>query len=59
MEKTVNHKEEVDGFQEKGLPFQAKRSTFFAKRVYLFFFSLVFCENATNAVSHRRHGIRF
>ena len=31
----------------------------FIKRVYLFFFSLVLCENATNAVSHRMHGIHF
>ena len=29
------------------------------KRVYLFFFGLVLYENATNAVSHRMHGIRF
>ena len=59
MEKTVNYKKKVDVFLEKGLPFLQNRSTFFAKRVYLFFFGLVFCENATNAVSHRMHGIRF
>ena len=59
MEKIVSREKRVDGFLEKGLPFRANRSTFFAKRVYLFFFSLVLCENATNAVSHRMHGIRF
>ena len=59
MEKIVNHKEKVDGFLEKGLPFVQNRSTFFDKRVYLFFFGLVLYENATNAVSHRMHGIRF
>jgi|GEM_PF-2852047 len=51
--------EKVYPFFKIGLPFQANRSTFFAKRVYLFFFGLVLCENATNAVSHRMHGTHF
>ena len=66
MEKTVSRKKRQTVFWKKvypffkiGLPFRANRSTFFAKRVYLFFFGLVLYENATNAVSHRMHGIRF
>ena len=45
--------------QEKGRLFSGKGSTLSSKQVYLFFFGLVLCENTTNAVSHRMHGIRF
>ena len=66
MEKTVSRKKRQTVFWKRvypffkiSLPFRANRSTFFVKRVYLFFFGLVLYENATNAVRHRMHGIRF
>ena len=59
-EKTVSRKEKVDGFLGKGfypffkigLPFEQIGPTFSSS-------GLVLCENTTNAVSHRMHGIRF